>query len=106
VSKLIGGSIGTDLDRIVDARRPPGRGVEPARRDHVVFTFQWGPFSRLGSASLRGYRTMPLGLMVAVPLRGPQKRDFSHAGTASTAVRMLRTRPNRMKPGFHRALTR
>ena len=49
---------------------------------------------------------MPLGLMVAVPLRGPQKRDFSHAGTASTAVHRLRTRPNRMKPGFHLALAR
>ena len=44
--------------------------------------------------------------MVAVSAAGPQKRDFSHAGTASTAVRMLRTRRDRMKPGFHLALTR
>ena len=36
---------------------------------------------------------MPVSLMVAVSAAGPQKRDFSHAGTASTAVRMLRTRP-------------
>ena len=49
---------------------------------------------------------MPVGLLVAVSAAGPQKRDFSHAGTASTAVRRLRTRPNRMKPGFHLALTR
>lgn len=35
VRKLIGGGIGTDLDRIVDARGPPGRGVEPARRAHT-----------------------------------------------------------------------
>ena len=49
---------------------------------------------------------MPVGLLVAVSAAGPQKRDFSHAGTASTAVRRLRTRPNRMKPGFHLTLTR
>ena len=36
---------------------------------------------------------------------GPQKRDFSHAGSASTAVRVLRTGRNRMNPGFHLALT-
>ena len=35
VSKLIGGGIGTDLDPIVDAGGPPGRGVEPARRGHT-----------------------------------------------------------------------
>ena len=34
VSKLTGGRIRTDLDRVVDARRPPGSGVEPARRGH------------------------------------------------------------------------
>ena len=79
---------------------------DPVPDHHVVFTFQWGPFSRSGSAPLRGYRTVPFGLMVAVSAAGPQKRDFSHAGTASTAVRRLRTRPNRMKPGFHLALTR
>jgi hypothetical protein len=64
------------------------------------------PIFGFGSAPLRGYRTVPLGLMVAVSAAGPQKRDFSHAGTASTAVRMLRTRRDRMKPGFHLALTR
>jgi hypothetical protein len=35
VSKLIGGGIGADLDRIADARGPPGRGVEAARRGHA-----------------------------------------------------------------------
>ena len=35
---------------------------------------------------------------------GTQKQDFSHAGTASTAVRRLRTGRNRMNPGFHLAL--
>ena len=49
---------------------------------------------------------MPVSLMVAVSAAGPQKRDFSHAGTASTAVRVLRTGRNRMNPGFHLALTR
>jgi hypothetical protein len=34
-------------------------------------------------------------------LRGNQKSDFSHAGTASTAVRMPRVRWNNMKPGVH-----
>jgi hypothetical protein len=37
--------------------------------------------------------------------RGPRKPDFSHAGSASTAVRVLRTGRNRMNPGFHLALT-
>jgi hypothetical protein len=32
--------------------------------------------------------------------------DFSHAGTASTAVRMLRIHRNRVKARFHLALTR
>jgi DNA-binding IclR family transcriptional regulator len=35
-----------------------------------------------------------------------EKLNFSHAGTASTAVRVLRSRRNRMKPGFHLALIR
>jgi len=35
VSELIGGGIGADFDRIVDARGLPGRGIEPTRRSHA-----------------------------------------------------------------------
>jgi hypothetical protein len=49
---------------------------------------------------------MPVSVTGPGQRRGPQKWDFSHAGTASTAPRMLRTGRNRMNPGVHLALTR
>jgi hypothetical protein len=36
---------------------------------------------------------------------GNQESNFSHADTASTAVRMLRVRSNDMKPGVHVVLS-
>src|SRR5208337_3987633 len=52
VSKLIGGGIGTDLDRIVDAGGPPGRGVEPPA------ALTRAPVSSIPSAAASRYRSL------------------------------------------------
>jgi len=75
VSKLIGGGIGADFDRIVDARGLPGYDVEPTRRGHAD-SLQFDPKS--GST---GHLRAPSAAAPSAGRRRPRPRRRTGYGT-------------------------